>query len=78
MSINEKSILEIFVKHFPVKATTAKAATIERCGIGHGNYVYIVSDETERYVIRFRAGENVYPSLSSNDGQKSRDRKSVV
>lgn len=53
--MNEKTIAEIFEKHI-----SARIDKIERCGVGHGNYVYIISDETDRYVIRCSEEEHAY------------------
>lgn len=53
--MNEKSALEILGKHIPVKADT-----VERCGVGHGNYVYIISGGTKRYVVRCSSEDNAY------------------
>lgn len=53
--MNEKKALEIFEKQ-----VSAKPDKIERCGVGHGNYVYIISDESTQYVIRCSNEENAY------------------
>lgn len=45
--MNEKTALEIFEQNI-----SEKAVGIERCGVGHGNYVYIISGETDKYVVR--------------------------
>lgn len=45
--MNEKIALEIFTNYI-----STEKSTIERCGVGHGNYVYIISNETGKYVIR--------------------------
>lgn len=55
--MNEEKALEIFEKQ-----TAIKASKIERCGVGHGNYVYIISDETDKYVIRCSNEDNAYAS----------------
>lgn len=53
--MDEKTIVEIFEKHI-----SARIGKIERCGVGHGNYVYIISDETDKYVIRCSEEEHAY------------------
>lgn len=53
--MNERIALEVFEKYF-----FTKASKIERCGIGHGNYVYIISAETGKYVIRCSNEKNAY------------------
>lgn len=53
--MDEKTIAEIFEKHI-----SARIDKIERCGVGHGNYVYIISDETDKYVIRCSEEEHAY------------------
>lgn len=53
--MNEKSALEIFGKYVPVKADS-----VERCGVGHGNYVYIISGGAKRYVVRCSSEDNAY------------------
>ena len=53
--MDEKTIVEIFEKHI-----SARIGKIERCGVGHGNYVYIISDETDKYVIRCSEEERAY------------------
>ncbi len=53
--MNEEKALEIFKKRI-----SAKHNKIERCGMGHGNYVYIISCETDKYVIRLNSGDNAY------------------
>lgn len=53
--MNEKSALEILGKHIPIKADT-----VERCGVGHGNYVYIISGGAKRYVVRCSGEDNAY------------------
>lgn len=53
--MDEKTIEEIFEKHI-----SARIGKIERCGVGHGNYVYIISDETDKYVIRCSEEEHAY------------------
>ena len=55
ITMNEKKALEIFEKQ-----VSAKPDKIERCGVGHGNYVYIISDESTHYVIRCSNEENAY------------------
>lgn len=53
--MDEKTIAEIFEKHI-----SARIGKIERCGVGHGNYVYIISVETGKYVIRCSEEEQAY------------------
>ena len=53
--MDEKKALEIFEKHI-----CTKIRKIERCGVGHGNYVYIVSGETDKYVIRCSDEDDAY------------------
>lgn len=53
--MNEEKALEIFKKNI-----SAKPNKIERCGMGHGNYVYIISCETDKYVIRLSGEDNAY------------------
>lgn len=53
--MNEEKALEIFEKQIAVKA-----GKIERCGVGHGNYVYIISGKTDKYVIRCSDEDNAY------------------
>lgn len=53
--MNEKKVLEIFENHFSMRI-----CKIERCGVGHGNYVYIISGETGKYVVRCSEEENAY------------------
>lgn len=53
--MNENSALEIFGNHIFVKADT-----IERGSVGHGNYVYIISGGTKRYVVRCSSEDNAY------------------
>lgn len=53
--MNEEKALEIFKKNI-----SAKPNKIERCGIGHGNYVYIISCEIDKYVIRLSSEDNAY------------------
>ena len=53
--MDEKKALEIFEKHI-----CTKIIKIERCGVGHGNYVYIVSGETDKYVIRCSDEDDAY------------------
>lgn len=53
--MNENSALEIFGNHISVKADT-----IERGSVGHGNYVYIISGGTKRYVVRCSSEDNAY------------------
>lgn len=53
--MDEKTIAEIFEKHI-----SARIGKIERCGVGHGNFVYIISDETGKYVIRCSEEEQAY------------------
>ncbi len=53
--MNEKIALEIYRKHI-----SAKKIKIERCEVGYGNYVYIISDETYKYVIRCSNENNAY------------------
>lgn len=53
--MDQKTIVEIFEKEISTKVNK-----IERCGVGHGNYVYIISDETDKYVIRCSEEERAY------------------
>lgn len=53
--MNEKTASEIFEKQIPTKISK-----IERCGVGHGNYVYIISAETDKYVILCSNEKNAY------------------
>lgn len=53
--MNEKTALEIFKKQI-----STEECNIERCEVGHGNYVYIISDETDKYVIRCNDENNAY------------------
>lgn len=55
MGVDEKKVWVIFEKHISMKI-----CKIERCGVGYGNYVYIVSGEMERYVVRCSEEENAY------------------
>ncbi len=56
--MNEEKALEIFKKNI-----SAKSNKIERCGMGHGNYVYMISCETDKYVI-IDAGKNQVQKVS--------------
>ncbi len=53
--MNEEKALEIFQK-----IISGKPNKIERCGIGHGNYVYIISADNDKYVIRLSSEDNAY------------------
>lgn len=53
--MDEKKVRKIFEKKIPTKIRK-----IERCLVGHGNYVYIISDETDKYVIRCSNEDNAY------------------
>lgn len=53
--MDEETISEIFEKEM-----STQISKIERCGVGHGNYVYIISDETGKYVIRCSEEEHAY------------------
>lgn len=53
--MDEKKAIEIFEKN-----VSMKICKIERCGVGHGNYVYIISGETDKYVIRCSEEDNAY------------------
>lgn len=53
--MNEKMISEIWAEHF-----SGKPQTIERCAVGHGNYVYIAEYKGDRYVCRCSAESGAY------------------
>ncbi len=53
--MNEEKALEIFQKIIPEKPNK-----IKRCSIGHGNYVYIIFAEKDKYVIRLSSEDNAY------------------
>lgn len=53
--MDEKKASEIFEKQI-----STKISKIERCAVGHGNYVYIISDKTDKYVIRCSNENNAY------------------
>ncbi len=53
--MDEKTASQILKQHISMKINK-----IERCGIGHGNYVYIISGETARYVLRCSEEAHAY------------------
>ncbi|MBD5495540.1 MAG: aminoglycoside phosphotransferase family protein [Lachnospiraceae bacterium] len=53
--MDEKKALEIFEKN-----VSMKICKIERCRVGHGNYVYIISGDMDKYVIRCSEEDNAY------------------
>ena len=53
--MNEEMISQIFFELF-----SEKPSAIERCTVGHGNYVYIVECAGAKYVIRCSGESNAY------------------
>lgn len=53
--MNEEMISQIFLELF-----SKEPSAIDRCAVGHGNYVYIVEGTGAKYVIRCSEESNVY------------------
>lgn len=64
--MNEEVIAQICIKHF-----LESPQSIDRCGVGIGNYVYIVECKNTKYVIRCSEEINAYDNTRSLLGKLS-------